>query len=873
MADALIAERRFSSEGKSPYDAAGEWHRRDVRLTAAGGDVVFEQAGVEIPMSWSETAGNIVAQKYFRGKPGSDAREYSVAHLIRRVASTIVGWGWEDGYFTDEDERDLFSDELVAILVSQRAAFNSPVWFNLGVEGAPDQVSACFILSVEDSLESILDWVRVEGTIFRGGSGAGANLSAIRGSMEHIAGGGLASGPVSFMAGADASAGAIKSGGKTRRAAKMVLLDADHPDVEEFIWCKAVEERKSRVLEEAGMVDGIDDVSVRFQNANNSVRVSDDLMHMVVVENGGEWPLRNRLDGKTVKTVDAKTLWRQIAEAAWECADPGVQFSTTINDWHTCSNTGPINASNPCSEYVHLDDSACNLSSLNLMKFLDEDGGFDADGFAAAVRVMTVAMDILVDRADYPTGRIGDTTRRFRQLGLGYSNLGAALMARGSGYDSDGGRNFAAAVTSLLTAAAYAASADIAERLGPFGGFDENRGPMTAVIRKHLKAHEDGLGAYGGRTAELAGEMWAATADRVADTGVRNSQATVLAPTGTISFMMDCDTTGIEPDLALVKNKKLVGGGDMRLVNRSVTRALRRLGYSQDEAAGIVAHVERTGDITGAPGLDHAHEPVFATSLGGNAISPTGHVRMMAAVQPFLSGAISKTVNLPATATVDDVSAVFTLGWKLGLKAVAVYRDGCKIAQPLQSAAEVRPVAERRPLPAERVSRTVEWEIKDCKGYMTVGEYEDGSPGEVFVRVSKHGGTLAGLMDSWAVAISHGLQMGVSIRSYLDAYRGFSFPPNGVTTDVDVRIAASLPDFLIRKLAVMYLPVDERADIGLLSAAERSAELPGMEDRPQSETPYVNDAHAPFCLLCGNLMQRAGSCYACPGCGTTSGCS
>ena len=869
MADALIAERRFSSEGKSPYDAAGEWHKRDVCLTAAGGDVVFEQSGVEIPVSWSETAGNIVAQKYFRGKPGSDERESSVAHLIRRVVSTIVGWGWADGYFEDEDERDLFAEEMVAILVSQRAAFNSPVWFNLGVEDAPDQVSACFILSVEDSLESILDWVSVEGNIFRGGSGAGANLSAIRGSMEHIAGGGLASGPVSFMAGADASAGAIKSGGKTRRAAKMVLLDADHPDVEEFIWCKAVEERKSRVLEEAGMVNGIDDVSVRFQNANNSVRVSDELMRLV--EDGGEWPLISRLGGETVKTVDARSLWRQIAEAAWECADPGVQFSTTINDWHTCPNTGPINASNPCSEYVHLDDSACNLSSLNLMKFLDDEGEFDAEGFAAAVRVMTVAMDILVDRADYPTGRIGDTTRRFRQLGIGYSNLGAVLMARGTGYDSDGGRNFAAAVTSLLTAAAYDASADIAERLGAFGGFDENRDPMTAIIRKHLKSHEDGLGAYGGRTAELAGKLWASTADRVADTGVRNSQATVLAPTGTISFMMDCDTTGIEPDLALVKNKQLVGGGDMRLVNRSVNRALRRLGYPKDAADAIVAHVERTGDITGAEGLEAAHVDVFATSLGDNAISPTGHVRMMAAVQPFLSGAISKTVNLPAEATVDDVSDVFTLGWKLGLKAVAVYRDGCKIAQPLQSAASVQVAYERRPLPAERVSKTVEWEIKDCKGYMTVGEYEDGTPGEVFVRVSKHGGTLAGLMDSWAVAISHGLQMGVSIRSYLEAYRGFSFPPNGVTTDVDVRIATSLPDFLVRKLAVMYLPVEERADIGLLSAAERASELPGMGDSGQ--TPYISDAHAPLCLLCGNLMQRAGSCFACPGCGTTSGCS
>ena len=849
-------------------EAAGEWGTRDVRIETASGEVVFEQLGVRCPVGWSATAANIVAQKYFRGAVGSPGREWDVAGLVGRVVSTIAGWGWEDGYFRSVEERGLFSDELTALLVGQRAAFNSPVWFNLGVEGAPDQVSACFILSVDDDLESILDWTRVEGRIFRGGSGSGVNLSRVRASMELLSGGGVASGPVSFMAGADASAGAIKSGGKTRRAAKMVCLDADHPDVYEFVWCKAEEERKARALAAAGFGSGLDDVTVRFQNANNSVRVSDEFMR--AVEADGPWELTARTTGETIRRVRARDLWRQIAEAAWECADPGVQFSTTINRWHTCSNTGPINASNPCSEYVHLDNSACNLSSLNLLKFLDGDGEFDAAGFAAAVRVMTVAMDILVDRADYPTGRIGENTRRFRQLGIGFTNLGAALMALGFGYDSTEGRRWAAMAASLMTAAAYAASGDIAARLGPFGGFEANREPMTGVIRKHRAAAWETIDDERSVWADLAAELWNRALEECEEgAGLRNAQATVLAPTGTISFLMDCDTTGIEPDLGLVKYKQLVGGGRLKIVNQTIGRALRRLGYQEDDVARIVDWVEERDTIDGAPGLDPAHRDVFATSLGDTPISVDGHLRMMAAVQPFLSGAISKTVNLPAEATAEDVEETFMAGWRLGLKAVAVYRDGCKVAQPLSDKETAVPSGEKRELPPERRGRTVRWQVADCTGYMTTGEYEDGSLGEIFVKVSKHGGTLSGLMDSWAIAISNGLQRGVPLEAYLMDYLGAAFPPAGITTDPDVRIATSLPDFLIRKLAVMYLPEDKRRDWGLLTPSERAEALPGLEEAAGPE----DASDFPFCMMCGTIMSRAGTCFACPVCGTTSGCS
>lgn len=867
----MFAGRRFSAGGEDPLNAAGEWGTRDVRIETASGEVVFEQRGVRVPAGWSATAANIVAQKYFRGAVGSPGREWDVGGLIKRVVSAIAGWGWEDGYFRTGEERDLFSDELTALLVGQRAAFNSPVWFNLGVEGAPDQVSACFILSVDDDLESILDWTRVEGLIFRGGSGSGVNLSRLRGSMELLSGGGVASGPVSFMAGADASAGAIKSGGKTRRAAKMVCLDVDHPDVYDFVWCKAVEERKARALAEAGFGTGLDDVTVRFQNANNSVRVSDGFMRAVKADAG--WELTARTTGETVRRVRARDLWRRIAEAAWECADPGVQFSTTINEWHTCSNTGPINASNPCSEYVHLDNSACNLSSLNLLKFLNEGGEFDAEGFAAAVRVMTVAMDIMVDRADYPTARIGENTRRFRQLGIGFTNLGAALMALGVGYDSPQGRRWAALAASLMTAAAYAASGDIAARLGPFAGFETNREPMTAVIRKHREAaweaaHDTEKNPW----TDLMAELWNRALERCEEgAGLRNAQATVLAPTGTISFLMDCDTTGIEPDLGLVKYKQLVGGGRLKIVNRTIGRALRRLGYLEDDVGRIVKWVEERDSIDGAPGLDPAHRDVFATSLGDNPISVEGHLQMMAAVQPFLSGAISKTVNLPEEATVEDVEETFMTGWRLGLKAVAVYRDGCKVVQPLSDKDSDSPVpaGEKRELPPERKGKTVQWQVGDCKGYMTTGEYEDGSLGEIFVKVSKHGGTLSGLMDSWAIAISNGLQRGVPLEAYLKDYLGSAFPPAGVTTDPDVRIATSLPDFLIRKLAVMYLPAEKRREWGLLTPAERAEALPGLDVAAGPEA----GSDSPFCMMCGTIMARAGSCYACPVCGTTSGCS
>ena len=936
----LAAEQNsFLAGTHLPPDAADDpangiaWARRDARLVDhRDNSVAFEQLGVEVPASWSQNATNILAQKYFRGPLGTPEREWSLKQVVDRVVGAITEWGDSDGYFADESEARLFRAELSYLLYAQRAAFNSPVWFNIGVAGVPQQASACFILSVDDTMESILEWYAEEGRIFKGGSGAGVNLSRIRASSEPLSGGGTASGPVSFMRGADASAGTIKSGGKTRRAAKMVVLDADHPDIEDFIWCKAREEHKSRALAAAGFdmsVDGADANSVQYQNANNSVRVTDDFMEAAT--GGRDWDLTARADGTVLKRVPARSILRQMAEAAWECADPGVQFATTINRWHTASVTGPITASNPCSEYVHLDDSACNLASINLLSFLDDDGSFDVDGFRGAVQVVFAAQEILVGHADYPTRTIADTTRAFRQIGLGYANLGALLMAMGLPYDSDGGRAVAAAITALMTGEAYLTSTRLAERMGPFAGFHANREPMLRVLDQHQAAaasiDEDLVPADLLEAAQLA---WDEARERADRHGVRNSQATVLAPTGTIGLLMDCDTTGIEPDLGLVKSKRLVGGGTMQIVNKTVPGALRGLGYDDQQIQRITDHVSEHHSVAGAP-LEPEHREVFACSLGDGAISTSGHVGMMAAVQPFLSGAISKTVNMPADATVDDVEQLFVDAWRLGLKSVAIYRDSSKVAQPLTvgtaegsrepnrlgdspagdpSAGEASPEPVRRRLPKLRRSRTFEFRVADCKGFVTVGEYPGGRPGEIFVKVSKQGSTLAGIMDAFAISVSHGLQYGVPLAAFVETFVGVRFEPAGITDDPDIRIATSLMDYLFRKLAVMYLTAEERAALGVYTTGERTQPtLPGVEeqvaeteqghdlppDPPSIPSPAQLMAQldfsaaaapseppasartgaldAPFCMTCGVPMRRAGSCYVCAACGATSGCS
>jgi ribonucleoside-diphosphate reductase alpha chain len=808
------------------------------------------------------------------------------------------------------------------------------------------RVHNCFILSVDDSMDSILNWYREEGIIFKGGSGAGVNLSRIRSSVELLRGGGTASGPVSFMRGADASAGTIKSGGKTRRAAKMVILDIDHPDVEEFIWCKALEERKARVLEQAGFdmdLDGRDSHSIQYQNANNSVRVTDEFMQAVV--DNGDWSLREVTTGAVYRTVKARELFRQIAQAAWECADPGMQFDTTINHWHTAANTGRINGSNPCSEYMHLDDSACNLASLNLLKFLADDESFDVEGFRHAVEIMFTGQEILVGRADYPTEAIADTSRRFRQLGLGYANLGALLMALGLPYDSDAGRAYGAAVTSLMTGHAYEVSARTASRMGPFAGFAENREHMLRILRQHQEAAskiDEEL--VEPNLLSAAQESWDMACELGERYGVRNSQASVLAPTGTIGLMMDCDTTGIEPDLGLVKTKKLVGGGTMSIVNQTVPRALEQLGYGPGEIDDIVAYIDEHKSIVGAPHLMTEHLPVFACSMGDNTIHYTGHVRMMAAVQPFISGAISKTVNMPEDVSVEDVEQLHIDAWRMGVKAVAIYRDNCKVGQPLSTTkneAAMSPDAGaathviekiikqpvREKLPRNRTSKTFEFRVADCKGFVTVGEYTDGRPGEIFLKVSKQGSTLAGIMDAFSISVSYGLQYGVPLRSFVEAFTNTRFEPAGITDDAELRIATSILDYIFRRLAVDYLSFEERAELGILTTGERTQPtLPGVEEtvvetRQGQDVPAdppsidsssptlfdrdgapkepslleragVTDAgkpagtpnpairpvaasnvDAPYCMQCGVQMQRAGSCHACPSCGSTSGCS
>ncbi|MCK4177336.1 LAGLIDADG family homing endonuclease [Aciditerrimonas ferrireducens] len=1337
----LGIRRHFTTEGTHPYDLVA-WERRDARITnLRDGTVAFEQPDVEVPASWSLNATNILAQKYFRGPLGSPERERSLKQVVDRVVDTITAWGVQDGYFEDRAEAEAFRDELKYLIVTQRAAFNSPVWFNIGVKGVPQQASACFILSVEDSMDSILNWYREEGIIFKGGSGAGVNLSRIRGSMEPLQGGGTASGPVSFMRGADASAGTIKSGGKTRRAAKMVILDVDHPDVEDFIWCKAVEERKARVLRDAGFdmdLDGKDSFSIQYQNANNSVRVTDEFMQAVVEDR--EWQLRARTTGEVVKTLRARDLFRQIAQAAWECADPGLQYDTTINRWHTAPNAGRINGSNPCfpgsarvhtnkglvpfvelvrrvaegeqflvythdatneqepasrveltspeafmitgynpivrlrfdngaelrctpghriftvnrgfveasqlttddevqlldveapavdadlvlpvptdhdhyrakgdhgeplsfpetwseefahylgwlvgdgstsgstvatiygspddrseilprhqelierincgrplkvseqqngtvqlrlgrrqfkrflealgvksvkgpqkavpwaieqapapavaaflrglfdadgcvvvnqsmgsyvglgsssvtllrgvqkllttfgvssriyqtrgpesegrfsyvtrsgelrkygssplydlritsksiegfakhigftlsrkqelladlvggtqwyevrrtarlvertdegveltfnlseprnhsyivdgvvvrncSEYMHLDNSACNLASLNLLAFLGEDGVFDVEGFQAAVEVVFTAQEILVGNADYPTERIAETSRRYRQLGIGYANLGALLMAQGLPYDSDEGRAWAGAVTALLTGRAYATSARIAARMGPFAGFHQDAEAMLGVLRMHrAKAAEIDEDLVPPELLGAAQQAWDEAVELAEEHGVRNAQASVLAPTGTIGLLMDCDTTGVEPDLSLVKTKKLVGGGTMAIVNQTVPRALRRLGYGPEQVEAIVAYVDQHKSIVGAPHLKAEHLPVFACSMGDNTIHYLGHVRMMAAVQPFISGAISKTVNMPEDVTVEDVEQLYLDAWRMGIKAVAIYRDNCKVAQPLQTTkkegaeapastvpetaelrrrlaeleaalaaakgGQVEPVvvgAVRERLPRRRRSSTFAFRVADCEGYVTVGEYEDGRPGEVFMKVSKQGSTLAGIMDAFSISVSLGLQHGVPLSTYVRKYTNMRFEPAGITDDPDLRIATSLVDYIFRRLALDYLSREEREELGVLSTTERTQPpLPGLDEAATVNQPLVDDSgvspvppspatarpvpgapgvqarpeqrDAPICYQCGMVMQRAGSCYVCSSCGTTSGCS
>ncbi len=893
--------RHFTREGVHPFDEV-DWEVRDAVIPndKEGGNA-FEQRGVEFPLTWSQNATNIVAQKYFRGHLGSPERENSVRQMVGRVVDTITGWGVKDGYFATEDDARVFADELTHLLVTQKAAFNSPVWFNVGHEPKP-QCSACFILSVDDTMSSILNWYVEEGTIFKGGSGSGLNLSGIRSSRESLAGGGTASGPVSFMRGADASAGTIKSGGKTRRAAKMVVLNVDHPDIRDFIWCKAVEERKARVLRDAGFdmdLDGRDAYSMQYQNANNSIRVTDEFMQAYLDDR--DWKLKAVTTGEAIETVRTRDVMREVAQAAWECADPGMQYDTTVNDWHTCPASGRINASNPCSEYMHLDNSACNLASLNLLTFMDEEGTFDIASFKHAVEVVFTAQEIIVGNSSYPTGKIERNAKAFRQLGLGYANLGALLMARGLPYDSDGGRAWAGAITALMTGWAYRTSARIAEITGPFAGFSPNRDAMLRVMRKHRSAAE-------GIDAELVPEGLLSAAKTAWDEaialgeehGYRNAQATVLAPTGTIGLMMDCDTTGIEPDLALVKNKKLVGGGTMRIVNQTVPRALRKLGYTEDQGQGIVAYISEHNSVVDAPHLKPEHHAVFDCSMGDRAIQYMGHVRMMAAAQPFISGAISKTVNMPETVTVEEVEQLFVESWRLGLKAVAIYRDNCKVAQPLSADRKKTGKAEpdvelpgkpvRRRLPQNRPARTISFAVGDAEGYITAGEYPGDGIGEIFLKVSKQGSTLSGVMDAFAIAVSLGLQYGVPLEAFAGKFVNMRFEPSGITNDPDIRFASSIVDYVFRRLALEYLHPDKRSGLGVQSIEERKAyaesqvagsgsgrdaegEQPRLIDMTPVERPDARVLDAPLCYSCGARMQPAGSCYVCTGCGSTSGCS
>jgi ribonucleoside-diphosphate reductase alpha chain len=912
-ATGLEFQRRFTDGKVAPFDKV-EWERRTALIGNDKGQVIFRQENVEVPKAWSQTATNIVASKYFHGKPNTFERETSVRQLIGRVVDTIVRWGDEGGYFATTDSKHAFRDELTHLLVEQKVAFNSPVWFNVGVQTKP-QCSACFINSVQDNMDSIMNLAKTEGMLFKWGSGTGTNFSSLRGSHESLSGGGIASGPVSFMKGFDAFAGVIKSGGKTRRAAKMVILNVDHPDIEEFIECKMKEERKAHVLIEQGYnssIDGEAYSSVFFQNANHSVRVTDDFMR--AVEEDRDWWTRNVNDGKPVQQYRARDLMREMAESAWHCGDPGMQYDTTINRWHTCKSTDRINASNPCSEYMFLDDTACNLASLNLLKFLGDNGQFDVAGFRHAVDITITAQEILVDNASYPTERIGRNSHDFRPLGLGYANLGALLMSLALPYDSDGGRDFCGAVTALMTGEAYAQSARIAERMGPFGGYVRNREPMLDVIRMHRDSlrpiKEENVQPSLLRAAQ---ESWDNALEFGEKFGYRNSQVSVLAPTGTIGFMMDCDTTGIEPDLALVKQKRLVGGGVIKIVNNTVPQALMKLGYPPEQVAQIVDYIDAEGKIEGAPGLKPEHLAVFDCSLapmgGGRSIAWRGHLRMMAAAQPFLSGAISKTINMPEESTVEDIAEAYMESWKLGLKAVAIYRDNSKRSQPLSAAGKKEeekvaaepltktpvhaepPVPEqqelfaararRRKLENERSSITHKFSVGGHEGYLTVGKYEDGTPGEIFIKMAKEGSTLSGIMDAFALSVSIALQYGVPLRALVDKFVNSRFEPSGYTGNPEIRYAKSIVDYIGRWLGGKFIsrdyldnhtaveeviPSAPSSDaIAKTAAAIGSAE---PEPRPRAA---IDDA--PYCSECGMLMTPNGSCYKCSNCGSTSGCS
>ncbi len=950
-AKGMKIRRIHTTPGVHPYDQVA-WERRDVVMTNwRDGSINFEQRGVEFPDFWSVNAGNIVTTKYFRGAVGTPQREWSLKQLVDRVVNVYTATGREHGYFASDADAEIFDHELKYALIHQIFSFNSPVWFNVGTT-AQQQVSACFILSVDDTIESILNWYSEEGQIFRGGSGAGVNLSKIRSSKELLTSGGTASGPVSFMRGADASAGTIKSGGATRRAAKMVVLDVDHPDIADFIETKAREENKIRALRDAGFdmdLGGQDIVSVQYQNANNSVRVSDEFMRAVT--DGKPFDLLARRTGEVIESVDAKNLFRKIAQAAWECADPGLQYDDTINDWHTNPESGRITASNPCSEYLSLDNSSCNLASINLLKFLLPDDTFDVERFAQVSELIITAMDISITFADFPTEKIGQITRDYRQLGIGYANLGALLMATGHAYDSAGGRAIAAAITSLMTASAYKKSAELAGIVGPYEGYQKNADAHKRVMRKHAEASASvrPAAAFDEVILDLANKTWQQCLTLGEANGYRNAQASLLAPTGTIGFMMDCDTTGIEPDLALVKFKKLVGGGSMQIVNQTVPRALKNLGYQPEQIEAITEFIGEHGHVVNAPGLKTEHYEVFDCAMGERSISPMGHVRMMAAVQPMLSGSISKTVNMPEAATIEDVEEIYYEGWKLGLKALAIYRDNCKVGQPLSvakpkdkeeaapaPAAAAAPTAEphehrpvRRRLPKTRSATVTRFDVAGAEGYMTASTYPDDGVGEVFLKLGKQGSTLAGVMDAFSMAISVGLQYGIPLESYVAKFTNLRFEPAGMTDDPDIRIATSMMDYIFRRLALDHLPYERRAELGILSAAERAAELNGQDpatlgvdvdpvtlaqsfggedaghqDRaatsqaspasapapaeapataarpagPHSTAELIEfqqgrTADAPLCLTCGTKMRPAGSCYVCEGCGSTSGCS
>ena len=899
VSEGLKMERYFTRAGISSYDET-EWEIRAATIVNDKGKVVFEQPHVEIPKSWSQMATNVVVSKYFRGPLGSAQRERSVRQLLDRVVNTLTAWGRADGYFASEGDAQIFSDELTHILLHQKGCFNSPVWFNCGIEEKP-QCSACFILSVDDTMESILHWYHKEGIIFKGGSGSGVNLSKIRSFREQLAGGGTASGPVSFMKAADASAGVIKSGGKTRRAAKMVILDVGHPDIVEFIKCKVEEEKKAWVLIEAGYDSSLDGAaygSVFFQNANNSVRVSDEFMQCVLEER--EWKTRYVTTGEVCETYKARDLLHMVAEGTHQCGDPGMQFDTTINDWHTCSNTGRINASNPCSEYMHLDDSACNLASLNLLKFLRDDGVFDVEAFRRAVDIMILAQDIMVDNASYPTPEITANAHAFRELGLGYANLGALLMSLGLPYDSDAGRGYAAAITALMSGEGYIQSARIAVGTGRFAGFPVNREPMIKVLNKHRsQAYKIPPSHVPLDLLTAARGVWDLACNEGEKYGVRNSQISVLAPTGTIAFMMDCDTTGIEPDIALIKYKKLVGGGLLKIVNNTVPRALKRLGYDLKQIQDIVEHVDEHETIEGAPHLKDEDLPVFDCAFkpasGSRSIHYLGHLKMMGAAQPFISGAISKTINMPGHVTVEEIMQAYIEAWKLGLKSVAIYRDGSKRTQPLNTSkgeskpakaetSEARPL--RRKLPDERRSITHKFDIAGHEGYITVGMYEDGQPGEIFITMSKEGSTISGLMDSFATAISMALQYGVPLRVLVDKFSHMRFEPSGFTKNPDIPMAKSIMDYIFRWLASKFLDGKAQQEVGIVNSGqeEDAVSKKVVQLTPQgprggapvatiSSITSLYQQDAPPCPDCGAIMIRSGACYKCMNCGAVSGCS